>query len=390
MAVRNFTLVDADSHIFEPPAIWERYLDGEYRVLARSVFWYEEDPDGLATIIVNGKPAKPMNQGVINRQAIWRPGMTPEQIGALDPKKPHPINPGAQDPERRLKDMDALGVDKAVLFPTLFAEYFPVVENPDVAYALSRAYNSWVHDWCRANPDRLLPAAVLPLQDIRFAIREAERVSGLGFKAAFLRPSFFQEKFLTHPSYDPLWKRLEVLGLTACIHPSPGNANPEWTSEGSFVERVAANLQIGHNVAESVAPMMDNATAFTAFAFCGQMENFPKLKVMYCHGGASWLHVALEKAENYLTVFSYLPDITLEQGEVFFDRPSMLTFDTWEAPILVPLQDLHANVTAWGSRYPNHDATPPSEAIEALEQAGASGEFIAKVMGANAARLYGL
>ena len=36
-------VIDADSHVFEPTVIWEKYLDPAYRVAARSAFYYHED-----------------------------------------------------------------------------------------------------------------------------------------------------------------------------------------------------------------------------------------------------------------------------------------------------------------------------------------------------------
>src|SRR5437870_48526 len=104
MAVKNYSVVDADSHVFEPISIWQDYLEPEYRIPARSAFYYEEHDPGVTTVIVNGEPAERMNRGAINRQAVWRPGFTPESIGRLDPKVPYPINPGANDPLERLKD----------------------------------------------------------------------------------------------------------------------------------------------------------------------------------------------------------------------------------------------------------------------------------------------
>jgi hypothetical protein len=53
------------------------------------------------------------------------------------------------------------------LYPTWFAEGFFLVRDPDVAYALARAYNDWVLDFCKAAPARLLAAAILPLQNWR-------------------------------------------------------------------------------------------------------------------------------------------------------------------------------------------------------------------------------
>src|SRR5262245_16702092 len=169
-------IIDADSHVWEPTDIWERYLDRDYRVLARSAFWHEVDERGIEVTILNGRRARVLQRSGINRQACWRPGMTPEAIGQLDPEVRHPITPGAVDPTARLADMDAMGIDRALLFPTLFAEHFPLVENPDVAWALARAYNDWLLDFARADARRLVPVAVLPLQEPSFAVREVERV----------------------------------------------------------------------------------------------------------------------------------------------------------------------------------------------------------------------
>jgi uncharacterized protein len=381
-------VVDSDSHIFEPPAIWEQYLDPGYRVAARSAFSYHLSDDGRIAVTLNGRPASPMNRGALNRQAIWRPGMTPEQVGEIDPHQACPINPGAQNSSTRLADMDSMGVDRAVIFPTLFAEYFPLVEDPHIAAALARAYNDWIADFCRAAPQRLYPVGVLPTQDVTFAIGEMKRAAAAGFKACVLRPSFFEGRFLNHPYYDPLWAQAQRMDMPVCIHPSAGSTNPPWTSEGAFVERVASNLRIGHNIAESVAPFMDNATALIAFAFCGHMESFPELKLVFAHSGASWVVLALEKAETYLTFFM-VDKVCLEPEKVFFKRNYLVTFNPWERSI-ARLYDMLENVGAWGSRYPNHDAAPPAEMERKLSAAAVPTEVIAKFMGGNAAKIYGM
>ena len=80
--------------------------------------------------------------------------------------------------------MDAMGIDRAVLYPTYFLHYFPVVQNPDVAWALARAYNAWIKDFASADPERLIPVAVLPTQNVGLALEELKRVAQLGFRAA--------------------------------------------------------------------------------------------------------------------------------------------------------------------------------------------------------------
>lgn len=147
-----FPIVDVDAHVYEPEAIWERHVPREYQAVARSAFFHALDGQGNAVTVLNGSAARELNRTKIVRQAIWRPGMTLEQIGRLDPNVFHPLNPGAAEPEARVADLDALGIDQQVIFPTLFAEYFPLVENPEAALVLARAYNDWIFDFCAVAP----------------------------------------------------------------------------------------------------------------------------------------------------------------------------------------------------------------------------------------------
>ncbi|TMA36148.1 MAG: hypothetical protein E6J83_17140 [Deltaproteobacteria bacterium] len=313
------TVVDVDSHVYEPAAIWEDYLGRDERPLARAAFWHEIDAGGLETTILNGRPVRALERSGIPRRACWRPGMTPQSIGALDPEAPHAVSPGAVDPAARLRDMDAMGIDRALLFPTLFAEHFPLIENPDAARVLARAYNDWLLDFATASARRLLPVAILPLQSVSFAVTELERVAERGCKAAFIRPSFFQGRFPSHPSYKPLWKRLEELGVA----------------------------------------------------------------------GAAWVPLALEKAETYLWLFSGIRDVSLEPERVFFARPSLVAFDSWEHAV-GRMPDVFERVAAWGSRYPNHDTGTVEEARAMLGRHGVAAETVGSFLGGNAIRHFGL
>ena len=94
-------VIDVDSHVYEPPEIWDRYVAEEYRGMARSAFYHEVDDEGNRLTIVNGAPGRELNRSRLVRQAIWRPGMTVDDIGALDPDVYVPIKPGAYDPAAR-------------------------------------------------------------------------------------------------------------------------------------------------------------------------------------------------------------------------------------------------------------------------------------------------
>jgi hypothetical protein len=83
--------------------------------------------------------------------------------------------------------------------------------------------------------------AILPLQNMDFALEELQRVARIpSVGAVFFRPMFLEG--LNHPYYDPLWAELERLGITAAMHATPGLWHPEWTSHGPFFEKIKDRL----------------------------------------------------------------------------------------------------------------------------------------------------
>src|SRR5262249_38488922 len=105
-----------------------------------------------------------------------------------------------------------------------------LVRSAEAATVLARAYNDWVLDYCAADPRRLFPCAVLPLQSLEASIAELKRVAALGFKAAAVRPCFWNGRYPTLPEFDPLWRELEATGLVLAMHtfPSREALTPEW------------------------------------------------------------------------------------------------------------------------------------------------------------------
>src|SRR5215469_10527795 len=46
MTTKEFPVFDADSHVVEPTALWEKYLDPEYRTLGKHALWRQEGRTG--------------------------------------------------------------------------------------------------------------------------------------------------------------------------------------------------------------------------------------------------------------------------------------------------------------------------------------------------------
>jgi len=390
MATKDFVVFDSDSHVVEPPALWEKYLDPEYRILGRHALWRQEGRTG-AYLKVNGEMFRDSGNPNLPRHALWRPGMDWDAIGALDPDVKHPATEGASDPQARLADLDAMGVDQALLYPTWFAEGFFLVRDPDVAYALARAYNDWIADFCKAAPERLSAAAILPLQNMDFALEELQRVARIpSVRAVFIRPMFLEDRYFNHPYYDPLWAELERLRITAAVHATPGLWNPEWTSHGPFFEKVKDRLV--QPIAPILANWLDNHM-FVASTLLGftVMERYPAMKVVVAHGKASWMQEVLEKMEASTRVIPLLHHypVSTEPEELWEHGNIMLGFDAEERLIQKLPQDFAAKVV-WGSRYPHHDATSAWDALARLRDANVPEPLISRMMGGNAVRQFAL
>ena len=423
---KRFQVFDADSHVVEPPAVWEEYLEPEYRALGKHALW-RQDGELSAYLKINGTMFRDTSNSNLPRHAIWRPGMTWDAIGRLDPHTCHPMNEGAWDPEVRIRDMDEMGVDRTFLYPTWFAEGFPLVEDPDVAYALARAYNNWIVDFCDAAPDRLFAAAMVPLQNMDFALEELRRVSTIQcFRGAFIRPMFVENRYLVHPYYDPLWGELERLGLAAAVHPTAGLWNPEWISHGPFMEKIKNRLgqsaslngggggptagggptpiqigglpksdatgPLGHPIAPIIANWLDNHM-FVASTLIGfsVIQRYPNMRVVVSHGKASWMEEVLEKMEANprVTVLIHTYPVRTDPESMWEEGHVTLGFDA-EERLIQALPHTYENKVVWGSRYPNHDTTSAYEAIETLASAGVEESTIARMLGGNAAQQFGL
>src|SRR5205085_6264397 len=87
-------VVDVDAHVYETEVIWEDYVPDGYKPLARAALWHGFDDDGNRLTIRNGVPVRELGRSALAREAIWRPGMMPRDIGALDPHAFHAPNPG--------------------------------------------------------------------------------------------------------------------------------------------------------------------------------------------------------------------------------------------------------------------------------------------------------
>src|SRR5512135_3140386 len=118
---KDISVFDCDSHIVEPPAVWDEYVPQKQRAWIKTQFCFHTDTDLLH---INGR-AVPAARERSNAAEVGWPRWNKKEVGKLTPGTPEWQRKfgrllGCRDPHARLKDMDAIGTDQVMLFPTWF------------------------------------------------------------------------------------------------------------------------------------------------------------------------------------------------------------------------------------------------------------------------------
>jgi len=257
---KGFPTFDCDAHVTEPPWLWERAKDclsrDELEAL-KATIWF--DPESRQ-LIVNGVAGAGIGSqriggtaGMVNVLSLAGPGLkhdiqrafnvrnlkpgtaiTKEQADYLDHK-------GSYEPKARLRDMDVQGIDQVMIIPTDFDTY-PWLQNAVGAKAMCTAYNEWAYEYCKENPERLYFAALLPMQDPKFAEDELYRVAAKGCRVGLIRPIDAMGNYPLQPKYARLWRAMEDTGLVYGMHPFPAFGAlkpPGYTEQHSGAELIA-------------------------------------------------------------------------------------------------------------------------------------------------------
>ncbi|HEY6430263.1 MAG TPA: amidohydrolase family protein [Acidimicrobiales bacterium] len=360
-------IVDADGHVVEPETAWAGLPD-EHRV--RVV----PDSHGYEHVIVGDTEILAVPLG-----NLARPGSRFDDPATFRPLAE--AQPGGWDPVARLADMDAEGIDQAVLYPSI-GLYASVLDDGAAAVAVARAYNDWLASYCAADGRRLFGAAMLPLQDPGAAAVEFRRAVGeLGFVGAFVRPNPCLGRSLSDRAYDVVWDAAEELGVPIGVHEGSSVIVPTLGADRPF------NPMVLHAVSHSFEEMLACAQLI---AF-GVLERHPGLRVVFLESSGGWGPFWLERLDEQAESFGgFCPDMKLRPSE-YFARQCAISFEVDERtlPALAPF--VGSERIVWGSDYPHHDATFPG-AVEAIRTtvAPCPTAVQTRVLGLNAQQLYGL
>src|SRR3954468_4955339 len=163
--VEGRLVYDADSHIHEPPGYAESYTDPSIRTeLTERLAKYRKPPGQQEAVAKQRDPefrAKDAEEILLRKNSL--------AVGAV-------IR------EDRSHALDLLGFGAHLVFTTTYLDplrEFDINGEVELAYAMARAHNRGIVDFCSVDP-RLLPVCYLPFADIDRAGQLAREAIELG------------------------------------------------------------------------------------------------------------------------------------------------------------------------------------------------------------------
>ena len=378
-------IFDADAHIDPPHDMWKDYLPAHLKDRAPFIE-HAEDGDYIC-FEGNRRPFM-----MINNQA-GREGKNFKMKGRLaDQRK-------VWEPATRLADMDADGMDAALLFGG-----GPLGSLDNELYIASyEAYQNWVLDFCSAAPDRLYPVGYVPMRDIDETVEHVRRLAGKGFRAinlpafpqnpeawntssgvAALKPG--QVSALTgdpkgslqyyQPEFDRLWAALCDSDLVVTFH--LGARVPRFGEKRFFLPDMPMSKLA---MAEPLGILIYN----------GVFDRFPALRVGSMESGVGWFAWYAEYNDRTWEKQRFWTESPLKNPPSWYmDRNLFGSFIQDRAGILNRDMPGGRNIM-WSSDYPHSETTfPRSREVILRDFEGVPEADVRAIIHANCRRMLGL
>ncbi len=291
----EFTLFDADNHIYEPPDALLRHLPKQYE---RSIRFLQDGK--RAVIAIQGRTTDYMPNPTF--EVVAGPGTFVPYYSANNPlglslreMAGDPIKPPPSfrdDPQARLDLLDHQGVDQVLVYPTLANLVEQSIErDPELTHAVIHSLNQWLHEtWSFNYRERIFMVPVITLGIVEDAIRELDWVLERGARAVLIRPAppegFKGHRSFGLPEFDPFWARVQDANLPVCIHAAHSIIEGYlqlWEPEGITS---AFGRSAFHNVAKGHRDIHD---AIASLICHGTLTRFPRLRIASVENGADWL-----------------------------------------------------------------------------------------------------
>ncbi len=323
-----------DSHFLEPDDLWHQIMP---KVQADRMPRTSMIGDDEELVEVDGKSFTRKLPKIMTAK-----GATGETIIEMSHRPP-----GSRDVNLRLADLDEEGVWGEVMYQSI-GLWCSLIEDPQLIRDAARAENEWLASEVQSiAPDRLVPAALMPMLQVEDAVAELQHAAEIGLHIVSL-PTGSPPGTMpyNHQDWDPLWAAAEEAGMVVGFHIGTDGDN----SQVKFRGRGGAIL----NYVETTYGGQYAAMMLTT---AGVFERHPDLKVLISEGGATWVPFVgdrMNEAYRQHSMFVYPPLSKLPKEYLYSNVYASFQHDETAPAALWAMG--YQNVM-FGSDYPHLEGT---------------------------------
>ena len=380
-------VVDADSHVAEPPDLWTSRIAAKYGDDVPRVV--HDERHGLDRWKVGGQ--------LLTAVANWATAGWHEHPPGYPPTIEE-ADPAAFEPVARLQRMDDYGIWAQALYPNLLAfsnHAFMRLSEPELRIECVRAYNDFLTDFASAAPDRFILLSALPFWDVDASVKELERVHDLGHHGVMFiaKPYRMGMPRLNDDHWEPILARVEEMGWSVNFHVGFGDF-----SEDDFKAMLGRRADRADYAKLSALAMLYNGESIADVILSGVCHRYPGLKFVSVESGYGWLPSFVESLDwQWLNSGAAQAYPERDMPSDYFRRQIMGMF-WFERESIRRLVDIYPDNLMFETDFPHptslspgpaSSAENPKDVVRAVFE-GMPEELARKVLYENAADLYHL
>jgi predicted TIM-barrel fold metal-dependent hydrolase len=362
----KYNVISADSHVVEPPDVFEARVPATLKDRMPKLVTVE----GEATWLVEGVEPTPLSPTLATGSG-WRKRTGPVTWDA--------VLPGLYDPAERVTAQDSDSVDAEILYPSSgLWDAIKLSEDAEMKLAAAKAFNEWLAEVCAHSPDRFFGVAKIPTTSVEDAVSELQRaVNELGLKGVLLDAYPSGAKVGGNADDEPFWEAVNDLDVPVSLHYGVGVEAPSLPPSG---------------IAPGLKPPM--ADAMLPMVAAGVFDRNPKVKVVFAHGDAGWALHWMEFFDiNYVRQKHLAQYLLPDDDAVPSDYLRKFAwFTVHNDRSAVRNRHIMGQVhLIWGSHFPYDDSNWPDDRQQAIRLTDeVSVEDRQALLADNVGRLYGL
>jgi predicted TIM-barrel fold metal-dependent hydrolase len=300
----------------------------------------------------------------------------PERVSGVNMGGTYPTEGGDDgDPQARLRDMDAEGVDVHYMVGGAGT----IHHDTELAVEFLRAGHRYLNDFCNTDPHRLKAGLTVFPAAVEESVQEIKRWGKSPWCVA-VAPHLPLGYPLDHPDLNPIWAAAQEENL-AVIHHSFSLGYPGYRDlwDNPFLGRLASHP-------------WGAMRAVGSFFGAGIMDRFPNIRFGILESGIGWLPFWAKRMDDQVVYMGYVADnleYTMSEymtGGRFF---AATVLHEGESMVKMVTDMLGDHILTFGSDYSHPESRFPDSAEIPFEWKSLTEEQLRKLLWDNPVRFFG-